>query len=118
MVAFLAFLSQIERKTIKKKLNDDDWINAMQEELHQFERNKVWHLVPRPLNRTVIGTRWMFKNKLDEFKNTTRNKARLVVQGYNQEERIDYDKTFAPVARVEAMRILIAFASHVEFKLF
>lgn len=90
----------------------------MQEELHQFERNKVWHLVPRPSDRTIIETRWVFRNKLDEHGNTTRNKSRLVVQGYNQEEGIDYDEMFAPVARMEAIRILIAFASHMEFTLF
>ncbi|XP_075080559.1 uncharacterized protein LOC142166047 [Nicotiana tabacum] len=75
-------------------LKDADWITAMQDKLHQFKRNNVWHLVPRPADRTVIGTRWIFRNKLDEFGNTTRNKIRLVVQGYNQEEGIDYDKTF------------------------
>ncbi|XP_070008150.1 uncharacterized mitochondrial protein AtMg00820-like [Nicotiana sylvestris] len=90
----------------------------MQDELHQFDRNNVWHLVPRPPDRTIIGTRWVFRNKLDEHGITTRNKARLVVQGYNQEEGIDYDETFAPVARMEAIRILIAFASHMEFILF
>ncbi|XP_070045843.1 uncharacterized mitochondrial protein AtMg00810-like [Nicotiana tomentosiformis] len=90
----------------------------MQEEMHQFERNKVCHLVPRPADLTIIGTRWVFRNKLDEFGYTTRNKARLVVQGYNQEEWIDYDEIFAPVARMEATIILIAFASHMEFTLF
>ncbi|XP_070057647.1 uncharacterized mitochondrial protein AtMg00820-like [Nicotiana tomentosiformis] len=90
----------------------------MQDELHQFERNSVWHLVPRLADRTVIGTRWVFRNKLDEFGNTTRNKTMLVVHGYNQEEGIDYDEIFAPVARMKAIRILIAFASHMEFKLF
>ncbi|XP_075077380.1 uncharacterized protein LOC142164102 [Nicotiana tabacum] len=110
--------SQIEPKNIKEVLKDADWIIAMQDELHQFERNSVWNLVPRPSDRTIIGTRWVFKNKLDEFGNTTRNKARLVVQGYNQEEGIDYDETFAPIARMEVIRILIAFASHMEFKLF
>ncbi|XP_075106979.1 uncharacterized protein LOC142179972 [Nicotiana tabacum] len=90
----------------------------MQDELHQFERNNVCHLVPRLSNRTVTGTRWVFRSKLDEFGNTTRNKDRLVVQGYNQEEGIDYDETFAPVARIEAIRILIVFASHMELKLF
>ncbi|XP_070007049.1 uncharacterized protein [Nicotiana sylvestris] len=84
----------------------------------RFERNNVWHLVPRPSDRTIIGTRWVFRNKLDEHGNTTRNKARLVVQGYNEEEGIDYDETFAPVACMEAIRILIAFASHMEFTLF
>jgi len=90
----------------------------MQEELHQFERNKVRHLVPQPKNRTIIGTKWAFRNKLDEFGTVTKNKARLVVQGYNQEKGIDYEKTFAPVARIEAIRILIAFAAHMKFKLY
>ncbi|XP_033513547.1 putative mitochondrial protein AtMg00820 [Nicotiana tabacum] len=89
----------------------------MQEELHKFERNKVWNLVPQPADQTII-TRWVFRNKLDEFGSTTRNKARLVIQGYNHEEWIDYDETFAPVARMEAIRIFIAFASHMEFTLF
>ena len=90
----------------------------MQEELHQFERNKVWHLEQQPRNRTVIGTKWVFRNKLDEQGTVTRNKARLVVQGYNQEAGIDYEETFAPVARIEAIRILIAFAAHKGIKLF
>jgi len=90
----------------------------MQEELHQFQRNKVWHLVPKPKDRTIIGTKWVFRNKLDEQGTVTRNKARLFVQGNNQEEGIDYEETFAPVTRIEAIRILIAFAAHMEFKLY
>ena len=90
----------------------------MQEELHQFERSKVWYLVPRLEGRTVIGTRWVFRNKLDENGVITRNKSRLVVQGYNQEEGIDYDETFAPVAKMEAIRILIAFAAFMGFELY
>jgi len=86
----------------------------LQEELHQFERNKVWHLVPQPKDRTIIGTKWVFRNTLDELGTVTRNKVRLVVQGYNQEEGIDYEETFAPVTRIEAIRILIAFAAHME----
>ncbi|XP_070013233.1 uncharacterized mitochondrial protein AtMg00820-like [Nicotiana sylvestris] len=113
-----AFISQIKPKNIKEALKDVDWITAMQDELHQFARNNVWNLVPRPSDRTIIGTRWVFRNKLDEHGNTTRNKARLVVQGYNQEEGIDYDETFALVARMEAIRILITFTSHMEFTLF
>ncbi|XP_070029439.1 uncharacterized protein [Nicotiana sylvestris] len=108
----------IEPKNIKEALKDADCITAIQDELHQFERNNVWHLVPRPPDRTIIGTRWVFRNKLDEHGITTRNKDKLVVQGYNQEEGIDYDKTFALVARMKAIRILIAFASHMEFTLF
>ena len=90
----------------------------MQEELHQFERNQIWHLVPKPKDRTIIGTKWVFRNKLDEQGTVIKNKARLVVQGYNQEEGIDYEETFAPVARIEAIRILIAFATYMKFKLY
>ncbi|XP_074301279.1 uncharacterized protein LOC141632652 [Silene latifolia] len=82
------------------------------EELNQFERSKVWHLEPRPRDRSVIGTKWVFRNKLDDAGVIVRNKARLVVQGYNQQEGNDYDETFAPVARLEAIRLLIAFAAH------
>ena len=116
--AFYAFLSYIEPKNINEALADSDWVTAMQEELNQFERNKVWHLVPRPKEKSIIGTKWVFKNKLDEVGTITRNKARLVVQGYNQEEGIDYEETFAPVARIEAIRILIAFAAHMGIKLY
>jgi len=90
----------------------------MQDKLHQFERNQVWHLVAKPKDRTIIGTKWVFQNKLDEQGTVTRNKARLVVQEYNQEEGIYYEESFAPVARIEAIRILIAFAAYMEFKLY
>ena len=90
----------------------------MQEEIHQFERSKVWYLVPRPADRTLIGTRWVFKNKLDENGGITRNKSRLFVQGYNQEESIYYDETFAPVVRMEDIKILIAFSAFMGFKLY
>ncbi|CAM8988636.1 unnamed protein product [Rhodiola kirilowii] len=89
----------------------------MHEELHQFERNKVWRLVPRPKDRKIIGTRWIFRNKRDEKGAVVRNKARLVVKGYNQQEGIDYDETFAPVARLEAIRLLIAYSVQFGFKL-
>jgi len=90
----------------------------MREELHQFERNKVWHLEPRPKDRSIIDIKWVFKNKLDELGTVTWNKARLVVQCYNQEEGIDYEETFALVARIEAIRILVVFAAHMEIKLY
>ncbi|KAL8093845.1 hypothetical protein AgCh_035647 [Apium graveolens] len=88
------------------------------EELNQFERCDVWELVPPPQDAKIIGTRWVFKNKKDEDGNIIRNKARLVAQGYNQQEGIDYDETYAPVARLEAIRILMAFAAHKKFKLY
>ncbi|WKA05143.1 hypothetical protein VitviT2T_023126 [Vitis vinifera] len=91
---------------------------AMQEELTQFERSEVWELVPRPQNQSVIGTRWVFRNKMDENGIIIRNKARLVAQGFNQEEWIDYEETFAPVARLEAIRMLLAFACFKDFVLY
>ena len=78
----------------------------------------MWYLAPRPDDRTIIETIWVFVNKLDENGVITRNKSRLVVQGYNQVEGINYDEFFAPVARMEATRILIAFAAFVGFKLY
>ncbi|GJX18469.1 retrovirus-related pol polyprotein from transposon TNT 1-94 [Tanacetum coccineum] len=93
-------------------------IIAMQEELNQLIANDVWELVPQPRNITIIGTKWVFRNKLDENGIVSRNKARLVSQGYNQQEGIDYDETYAPVARLESIRILLAYACALDFKLF
>ncbi|CAM9000227.1 unnamed protein product [Rhodiola kirilowii] len=89
----------------------------MQEELHQFERNKVWRLVPMPEDKNVIGTKWVFRNKLDDKGVVVRNEAHLVVKGYNQQEAIDYNETFAPVARLEAIRLLIAYSTYHGFTL-
>ena len=114
----MAFVSQIEPDSIDEAINDEHWLIAMQEELNQFERNQVWELVPRPNNHQVIGTKWVFRNKLDEYGIITRNKARLVAKGYNQEEGIDYEETYAPVARLEAIRLLLAFACIMDFKLY
>jgi len=114
----MAMISQLEPKSINEAIIDDSWIEAMKEELSQFERNKVWNLVPNNQSKTIIGTRWVFRNKLDEEGKVVRNKARLVAQGYNQQEGIDYDETFAPVARLEAIRILLAYAAHKSIKLF
>jgi len=90
----------------------------MQEELNQFERNQVWKLVDRPNDHPIIGTKWVFRNKLDEHGIVIRNKARLVPKGYNQEKGIDYEETYALVARLEAIRMLLVFASIMDFKLY
>ncbi|GJU52467.1 retrovirus-related pol polyprotein from transposon TNT 1-94 [Tanacetum coccineum] len=108
----------IEPKNVNEALGDESWIVAMQEELNQFIANDVWELVPQPRNMTIIGTKWVFRNKLDENGIVSRNKARLVAQGYNQQEGIDYDETYAPVARLESIRILLAYACALDFKLF
>nr|GEY04897.1 copia protein [Tanacetum cinerariifolium]GEY14372.1 copia protein [Tanacetum cinerariifolium] len=101
-----------------KVIGDESWIVAMQEELNQFIANDVWEFVPQPRNMTVIGTKWVFRNKLDENGIVSRNKARLVTQGYNQQEGIDYNETYASVARLESIRILLDYAYALDFKLF
>ena len=88
----------------------------MQEELTQFERNKVWKLVPKPKGHTIVGTRLVYKNKLDESGAVVRNKARLVAKGYSHLEGVNYDKTYAPVARMEAICFFLAYAAHKNIK--
>ncbi|GJV00434.1 retrovirus-related pol polyprotein from transposon TNT 1-94 [Tanacetum coccineum] len=115
---FFCFISTIEPKNVNEALKDESWVVAMQEELNQFVANDVWELVPLPISQSVIGTKWVFRNKLDENGIVSRNKARLVAQGYNQQEGIDYDETYAPVARLESIRILLAIACANDFKLY
>ncbi|GJS02917.1 retrovirus-related pol polyprotein from transposon TNT 1-94 [Tanacetum coccineum] len=113
---FFCFVSFIEHKNIKEAIKDESWTIAMQEELNQFVTNDVWSLVPPLDNQTIIGTKWVFK--LYENGVVSRNKARIVAQGYNQQEGIDFDETYAPVARLESIRILLAYACAHDFKLF
>ncbi|GJT59132.1 putative ribonuclease H-like domain-containing protein [Tanacetum coccineum] len=96
-------------------LDNESWVEAMQEELLQFKIQKVWTLVDLPYGKKAIGTKWVYRNKKDERGIVFRNKARLVAQGYKQEEGIDYDKVFAPVARIEAIRLFLAYASFMNF---
>ncbi|GJW52636.1 ribonuclease H-like domain-containing protein [Tanacetum coccineum] len=110
-----ALLSYEEPKKILEALTDESWVEAMQEELLQFKLQEVWVLVDLPAGMKVIGTRWIFRNKRDKKGVVVRNKARLVVQGYKHEEGIDYDEVFAPVARIEAIRLFLAFASFMGF---
>jgi len=112
------FVSQIEPKSICVALKDENWVAAMHDELNQFTRNYVLFHVLKIDCMNVIGTKWVIRNKLDEYGVITRNKSRLVAKGYNQEEGIDYDETFALVARIEVVRLLLAFASMSGFKLF
>jgi hypothetical protein len=89
----------------------------MQEELNNFKRNEVWSLVPRP-KQNIVGTKWVFRNMQDEHGVVTRNKARLMAKGYAQFVGLDFEETFAPVARLESIRILLAYAVHHSFRLF
>ncbi|GKD40693.1 putative ribonuclease H-like domain-containing protein, partial [Tanacetum coccineum] len=115
---FACFLSQLEPSSVAQALNDPDWVEAMQEEMQQFVHQEVWKLVPLPEGKTAIGTKWILKNKRDARGIVVRNKARLVAQGHRQEEGIDYDEVFAPVARIEAIRLFLAFASYMGFMVY
>ncbi|GJR05197.1 putative ribonuclease H-like domain-containing protein [Tanacetum coccineum] len=112
---FACFLSQSEPRKITEAFEDESWVEAMQEELLQFKLQQVWVLVDLPNGAKVIGTKWVYRNKKDERGVVVRNKARLVAQGHRQEEGIDYDEVFAPVARLEAIRLFLAFASYMGF---
>ena len=90
----------------------------MQEQLDQFEKSKVWTLVKKLKGESIIGAKWVSRNKLDKARKVVKNKARLVAQGYIQQERIDYDATFAPVARLKAIRMLLAFVAFKGFSLY
>ncbi|KAI3667119.1 hypothetical protein L6452_42167 [Arctium lappa] len=107
-----SFLSKFEPTRVSEALADPEWVISMQEELNQFDALQVWRLVPKPQGKTVIGTKWVFKIKKDEDGTVIRNKARLVAKGYRQKEGIDYDKTYAPVARLEAIRMFLAYVAH------
>ncbi|GKA80660.1 retrovirus-related pol polyprotein from transposon TNT 1-94 [Tanacetum coccineum] len=107
-----AFLTAVEPKMYKDALTQACWIEAMQEELNEFEHLKVWELVPRPNKVMVITLKWIYKVKLDELGGILKNKAWLVARGYRQEEGIDFEESFALVARLEVIRIFLAFAAH------
>ncbi|GJT24609.1 retrovirus-related pol polyprotein from transposon TNT 1-94 [Tanacetum coccineum] len=107
-----AFLTSVKPKNYKDALTQACWIEAMQEELHEFERLEVWELVPRPDKVMVITLKWIYKVKLDEMGGILKNKARLVARGYRQEEGIDFEESFALVARLDAIRIFLAYAAH------
>ncbi|GJR60002.1 retrovirus-related pol polyprotein from transposon TNT 1-94 [Tanacetum coccineum] len=113
-----AFLAAVEPKTYKDDLTQSCWIEAMQEELNEFECLEVLELVPRPDKVMVITLKWIYKVKLDELGGILKNKARLVARSYQQEEGIDFEESFAPVARLEAIRIFLAFAAHMNMVIY
>nr|GEZ95779.1 retrovirus-related Pol polyprotein from transposon TNT 1-94 [Tanacetum cinerariifolium] len=118
MCMYALTVSTAEPKNIKEAMVDSAWIEAMHEELHQFDRLQVWELVDKPFGKSIIRIKWLWKNKKDEDQTVIRNKARLVAKGYAQEEGIDFEESFAPVARLEAARIFIAYAAHKSFPIF
>jgi hypothetical protein len=114
----LALSSTIEPNCFEEASKDEFWNKAMDEELDQIEKNDTWELVPRPKNKNVIDTKWVFRNKLNEDGQFTRNKATLVCKGYAQIEGIDFEETYAPVARMEAICLLLAYACSKNVKLY
>nr|GEV40459.1 retrovirus-related Pol polyprotein from transposon TNT 1-94 [Tanacetum cinerariifolium] len=118
MCMFALTVSRTEPKNIKKAMANSAWIDSMQEELHQFDRLDVWELVDRPLCKNVINMKWLWKNKRDEENTVIRNKSRLVAKGYAQKEGVDFEESFTPVARLEAVRLFIAYAAHKSFTVY
>jgi hypothetical protein len=113
-----SFVSSIEPKKIDEALLNVDWVNAMHEELNNFTRNQVRELVKRPNDHNVIGTKSVFRNKQDQDGIVVRNKAKLVAQGYTKVEGLDFRETYAPFVRLEAIRILLAYACAHNIKLY
>ncbi|GKE99047.1 retrovirus-related pol polyprotein from transposon TNT 1-94, partial [Tanacetum coccineum] len=113
-----SILTAVEPKTYKDALTQAFWIEAMQKELNEFKRLEVWELVPRPDKVMVITLKWIYKVKLDDLGGILKNKARLVACSYRQEEGIDFEESFASVARLEAIRIFLAFAAHMNMVIY
>nr|GEW14430.1 retrovirus-related Pol polyprotein from transposon TNT 1-94 [Tanacetum cinerariifolium] len=118
MCMFAFIVSRTEPKNNKEAIADYAWIESIQEELHQFDRLEVCELVDRPLCKNVINMKWLWKNKHDEENTVIQNKSRLVPKGYAQKEGVDFEESFAPVARLEAVRLFIAYAAHKSFTIY
>nr|GFA56654.1 hypothetical protein [Tanacetum cinerariifolium] len=118
MCMFALTVSQTEPKNIKEAMDDSAWIESMQEELHQFDQLDVWELVDRPLCKNIINMKWLWKNKRDEENTVIHNNSRLIAKGYAQKEGVDFEESFAPVARLEAVRLFIAYAAHKSFTVY
>jgi hypothetical protein len=98
--ATFTLLSKIEPKNFIEANEDKHWIDVMEEEINQIQNNETWELVPIPKDKNVIGTKWVFRNKLNEYGQVIRNKAILVCKGYAQVEGINFEETFSPVTRL------------------
>jgi hypothetical protein len=114
----IEILSHIEPSSMKEACKYENCFNDMNGELDLIEKNQTWEHVPRPKNKNVIGTKWVYKNKMNENGQVIRNKAILVCKGYAQVEGVNYKETFAPVARLEAIRMFLAFSSYRKFKVY
>ena len=113
-----ALLSIVEPKIFIEANKINEWVKAMNEELDQIEKNETWELFPRPKDKNFIGTKWVFKNKFNQDVQVIRNEAILVCKGYAQVKRIDFEEMYAPVERLEAIRMFLALSSHKNFKVY
>nr|GEX17455.1 hypothetical protein [Tanacetum cinerariifolium] len=118
MCMFALTVSRTEPKNIKEAMADSAWIESMQEELHEFDRLDVWELVDIPLCKNVINMKWLWKNKRDEENTVICNKSCLLAKGYAQKEGVDFEESFATVARLEAVRLFIAYTAHKSFAVY
>ena len=108
----------MEPNNFEQASEDEDWVKSMNEELDRIEKNNTWELVPRPADKNVVGSKWVFKNKMNEQGQIVRNKSRLVCKGYAQVEGQYFDETFAPMEILESIRMFLAYATHKKFKVY
>lgn len=119
VVEEVCLISKVEPKdVVLEACKDKNWMRDMEEELDQIEKNITWELVPRPKDKNVIGTKQVFRNKLNESSEIVRNKARLICKGYSQKEGINYEETFSLVAKLEAIRLLLSYAAYKDSKVY
>nr|GEW28967.1 retrovirus-related Pol polyprotein from transposon TNT 1-94 [Tanacetum cinerariifolium] len=111
-------LNFVELKNLKQAMSEPSWIDAMQEEIHEFKRLQVWELVPCLDKVILIKLKWIYKVKTDKFGEVLNNEARLVAQGFRQEEGIDFEESFTPIARIEAILIFVANAANKNMTIF
>nr|GFB64246.1 retrovirus-related Pol polyprotein from transposon TNT 1-94 [Tanacetum cinerariifolium] len=115
---FDAFLTFVEPKNFKQAMTEASWIDVMQEEIHEYKRVQDWELVPCPDKVMLIELKWIYKVKTDEFGEVLKNKARLVAQGFRKEEGIDFEESFASIARIEAISIFVENATNKNMAIF
>ena len=116
--SYLVLLSSVEPQNVNEACKYECWVKAMNEELEQIEKNNTWESIPRPNDKNVIGTKWIFKNNLNENGDAIRNKVRLVCKGYSQQEGIGSEENFAPVAKLEAVMMFLALSSFHNFQVY
>lgn len=114
----VCMISQVEPKRTYKACKDDHWMQEMKEELDHIVKNVTWELVPRIKDLNVIGTKWVFINKMIEQGEVVRIKGRFICKGYSQQEGIDYEETYTPMTRMEVVRMFFAYAARKNFKVY